>query len=109
MLEKNGLANDGGINFFNGVIRDHFLATINDGEIEIQVDDYDPPDGQSWDPELWEVHSCTLIGPATRGFWEPMFRAARGILRQKSIVFIGSDGRRETLEMNGMIVTFGEV
>ncbi len=77
-------------------LRDHMFVDIVDNHdgrwsadapkipnlLRIQVDDYEPAEGEEWDVDKWEARQSCIYAPATRVFWKKAWEIVRTLARQ---------------------------
>lgn len=75
---------------FKPCIRDGIMAEIEvkgagwfgpDATLVVDVNDYEPAEGEQWDVDKWEERSGHIYAPATRENWILAYRIARGLLK----------------------------
>ena len=76
-LEQNGSGEDD-----RGISLEHMFGYVDDeGKLYLEVDNYFPMPQEAWDPEEWEEHKCFMEAPASRVYWEFLYRVARSLVR----------------------------
>ncbi len=90
---------------FKSCVRDGIMADIEnnlDGGREdaplvsrllvVDVNDYEPADGEKWDVDKWEERQGYLYAPATRKNWKLLYGIARVLAQGKSATIRAMNG-----------------